>query len=189
MPIVGRPPTIRGSFGTFVRPTSAGPSNAWTCIPSGSVISTTVRPCARYSSRIPSSTTIVGGCGGGGRTSTGFSGFTTDVEYDPTTLGVSHPLIALRSSAPGNDVTFDKFSAFSIAPGEQTNYMTDKTNATGYADTGSTTITGIINGQFVSGTVTTWFSVYVYGTSRVTGWYWVTVRLWVVVTGTLTAYV
>ena len=89
-------------------------------------------------------------------TSSGFSGYSTDVDYDPTSPGVSHPLIALRSAGVGNDITFDKFNAFSIAPGEQTNLMTEKTNAAGYAPIGTTTITGIVNGQYVTGSITTY---------------------------------
>jgi hypothetical protein len=90
-----------------------------------------------------------------GVTEAGFGAFSTDVDYDPTTVdGLYWPISATRSVS-GDSVRFnDPFQTNDvIASDEQTDYMTIQTNATAYALTGSITVTGEVGGSLVTGTV------------------------------------
>ena len=70
----------------------------------------------------------------------GFSGFTTDVDFDPTSTGlVSEPHTAVRDGA-GNTITFTQMTSPTIASGDLSRFMTDLTNASAYALTGTTTV-------------------------------------------------
>lgn len=84
---------------------------------------------------------------------TGYTGFATDVDFDPTTTdGTAGPQTVTRS-ADGNTVTFnDPFQPNDVLTADtQTDYLTIQTDAPSYALTGTITVTGSVGGNFVSG--------------------------------------
>jgi hypothetical protein len=92
-------------------------------------------------------------------TETGFTGYTTSVDYDSTSGGSSFPTTASRSTS-GDSISFGLFSPTdTLTDGQKTDVMTNRTNATGYALVGTTKITGEVNGILVSGSVATFAPV------------------------------
>ena len=70
----------------------------------------------------------------------GYSGFTTDVNYRTDGLGTVAPSGASRT-ANGNQVLFG-FLSSPVAPGQQSRFFFIKTNATAYNDLGTGTLIG-----------------------------------------------
>jgi hypothetical protein len=93
---------------------------------------------------------------------TGFAGWTTDVDFDPTSTGiVVEPHTATRDAA-GISVTFTNMVSPALSPSpiatptSLSRAMTDLTNAFNFSLTGTTTIDAFaVTGAPISGTVTT----------------------------------
>lgn len=85
---------------------------------------------------------------------TGFAGFTTDVDFDPTSTGtVGEPHFASRS-ASGNAITFTQMASPTIVAGNLSRFMDDITNATSYTLTGTTTVDALnVAGAPITGSV------------------------------------
>jgi hypothetical protein len=83
-----------------------------------------------------------------------FTGYATDVDFDPTGGGSSAPSGASRTTV-GDTVTFINFSPDTLGPAARSDYMTNKTDALNYALTGTTSVAGELSGILVTGSVTT----------------------------------
>jgi hypothetical protein len=84
----------------------------------------------------------------------GFSGFTTDAEYDPSTLnGSTHPTQVDRSAGSGDLITFSNFSPDSLGAGQNSDFLTIQTDATAYALIGTVSVHVTLGAQGFHGDV------------------------------------